>query len=86
VAFIKKYPDAEVVLEGYTDNQGPRDYNHTLSHKRADAVKDSLVREGNIDASRIRTIGYGESRPFDTNETPWGRYMNRRVEILIVSD
>jgi outer membrane protein OmpA-like peptidoglycan-associated protein len=83
VDLIKSYPGASVMIEGHTDNSGGRDENHTLSHKRADAVKHYMIYTGGLDESRIDTIGYGESRPIASNKTAAGREQNRRVVILI---
>lgn len=72
-----------VNLEGHTDNLGTDIANEKLSLKRAQAVKDNLVKSG-ISASIISTRGYGETRPIASNNTPEGRNKNRRVEILLV--
>lgn len=69
-----------VRIEGYTDAIGTEAYNLDLSQRRADSVKDYLATQG-IDASRMRTIGYGEQDPIATNETAAGRALNRRVEL-----
>ncbi|MBX6362085.1 MAG: OmpA family protein, partial [Acidobacterium ailaaui] len=60
---------------------GNADHNLTLSQQRADAVKEQLVKMG-IDASRLTTKGYGDTKPIDTNDTPEGRANNRRVEFI----
>jgi outer membrane protein OmpA-like peptidoglycan-associated protein len=84
---LKAYPEMRVVIEGHTDDRPPvgecarRVKNNTeLSILRAKAVKDWYVKQG-IDPSRMETIGYGETRPRDTNQTPEGRANNRRIEI-----
>ncbi|HET8790544.1 MAG TPA: OmpA family protein [Modicisalibacter sp.] len=69
-----------VRIEGHTDSIGSEAYNLDLSQRRADSVKDYLASQG-IDASRMRTIGYGEEQPIATNETAAGRALNRRVEL-----
>ncbi len=84
VTFINKYPDSNIVLEGHTDSDGEEDYNLDLSLKRADAISRHLVSKAGIDPSRINSTGYGEYRPLKSNETKWGKYWNRRVDILIV--
>lgn len=83
IDFIRKYPAASVIIAGHTDNAGSKDYNHTLSHQRAEAVKKYIIVHSDIDASIIKTIGYGESRPVASNDTEEGRFQNRRVEILV---
>jgi outer membrane protein OmpA-like peptidoglycan-associated protein len=86
VAFVKKYPDAKIELDGYTDNTGTEAYNRLLSEKRAQTVKQYLIREAAVDPSRISTVGRGESNPVGDNQTAEGRFENRRVEILILGE
>ena len=76
---LKKFPGAKALLEGYTDNVGAEKYNMGLSRRRAESVKMYLVEKFNIDAARVSTVGYGESNPVATNDTPAGQQMNRRV-------
>ena len=83
--FIKRYPGSKVSLEGHTDSIGTVAYNQKLSERRAAAVKSWLVDHG-VDGSRLQTSGYGKSRPIADNSTPQGRFENRRVEILILSE
>ena len=73
-----------VIAEGHTDAKGTDAYNQRLSERRAASVRDYLVK-GGISASRIRTVGYGESRPVATNATDEGRAQNRRVELKIAN-
>jgi outer membrane protein OmpA-like peptidoglycan-associated protein len=77
---INRYADADVIVKGHTDSQGPEDANMRLSEDRAVMVKNHLVLK-NVDVRRITTLGFGESQPMATNATPEGRAMNRRVEI-----
>jgi outer membrane protein OmpA-like peptidoglycan-associated protein len=81
-ANFRNYADEQVTVEGHTDAVGKPDYNQTLSEKRAYAVSDYLSSQG-VPSSRIRAIGYGESRPKASNDTPEGRQLNRRVEIHV---
>jgi OOP family OmpA-OmpF porin len=69
-----------VIATGHTDSVGTPQYNQRLSERRAAAVKDYLVSKG-IAASKITTIGKGESQPVATNKTAEGRQKNRRVDI-----
>ena len=85
VEFLKKYPTAKFDLEGHTDSTGPDAYNQTLSEKRAEAVKERLVKRG-IDPARIHAAGFGETKPVADNKTAKGRAENRRVEVLILSE
>ncbi|MBK6981088.1 MAG: OmpA family protein [Betaproteobacteria bacterium] len=73
--------DVEMVIAtGHTDSVGPDAYNQKLSERRAAAVKEYLVSKG-IPASKITTIGKGESQPVATTKTKDGRQKNRRVDI-----
>ncbi len=73
-------PSAAVIVEGHTDSVGSEAYNMKLSQRRADAVRSYLVRNG-IAANRIRTEGFGKTRPVASNATADGRAQNRRVEL-----
>lgn len=69
-----------VIATGHTDSVGTDAYNQRLSERRAAAVKEYLVSKG-VPASKITTIGKGESQPVATNKTAEGRQKNRRVDI-----
>jgi outer membrane protein OmpA-like peptidoglycan-associated protein len=71
-----------VAIEGHTDNVGSDSYNNGLSARRAEAVKDALVREHAIATARLSSAGFGERRPRETNDTIAGRARNRRVELV----
>lgn len=79
---LKKYPKAKVEIQGHTDSLGKALYNEFLSKRRAESVKKFLVSQG-IDASRLNTIGYGETKPIEDNGTAYGRAVNRRIEFKI---
>ncbi len=80
IRFLREHPGTVAEIEGHTDSVGSDDYNQGLSERRADAIKQAIVNSG-IDASRLSTVGYGESRPIATNDTDEGRQKNRRVVI-----
>jgi outer membrane protein OmpA-like peptidoglycan-associated protein len=71
-----------VLVEGYTDNVGTLEYNRQLSEARAEAVGYALVARG-VAIGRIRTKGNADSKPVASNDTPEGRALNRRTEILV---
>jgi len=79
---IIKYPETTLLVEGHTDSTGSDVYNQQLSERRARSVQNLLVQRG-VQEFRITPVGYGETRPVATNDTPEGRQMNRRVEIRI---
>lgn len=88
VDFVKKYPGYKIAIEGHTDSIGSARYNQALSERRAAAVADYLLKHGMIDTHKemITTTGYGQSKPIEDNSTEKGRFENRRVEILILSE
>ncbi len=79
---LVKYPDTYVTVEGHTDSTGKPEYNQRLSERRADAVRDLLIRYG-VPPSRLSIKGYGASNPVADNSTPEGRQANRRVQLEI---
>jgi OOP family OmpA-OmpF porin len=78
-AFLKRFSDLQVSVEGHTDSVGPEDYNQQLSQSRAQAVVDLLVNEHGVASNRLEAKGYGESTPVASNDTKEGRAENRRV-------
>ncbi len=74
--------ESSVVIEGHTDNVGGEQINQFLSDKRALSVLDYLVERG-VDKKRLKSVGYGLSRPVADNNTDEGRSKNRRVELVI---
>ncbi len=81
--FLQDNPAYQVIIYGYTDTSGSEDSNKKLSQKRADAVKETLIRY-DIDEIRLTAIGKGEEDPVADNETPEGRAKNRRIEIELI--
>jgi len=86
IDFVKKYQGYKISIEGHTDSIGSEQYNQRLSERRAAAVKEYLLKHGVADGARIRSRGHGESKPVADNSTEKGRFENRRVEILILSE
>lgn len=78
-AFLKRFEDLYVDIEGHTDSVGPEDYNMQLSQRRAQAVVDLLVNEYGIAPQRLKAVGFGETSPVASNDTKEGRAENRRV-------
>ena len=77
--FMKQSDQVDLTVEGYSDDRGRAAYNKSLSQKRADAVRTTLINEFKIPADRITAIGYGEENPIADNATAEGRAKNRRV-------
>jgi outer membrane protein OmpA-like peptidoglycan-associated protein len=80
---LRRYPESNVVVRGYTDSLGNAKANLRLSEERATSVSGYLSSAG-VDASRLRALGFGEQSPVASNDTDEGREKNRRVEIEIV--
>jgi len=80
VAEILQDSDASFEISGHTDSQGEEAYNLDLSARRAKEARRYLIEEGGIEADRLLTAGYGETRPVADNATPEGRQKNRRTE------
>lgn len=72
-----------VEVGGHTDNKGSDTFNLDLSRDRAFAVREYLIAQG-VPANQLMAVGYGESRPIDTNKTESGREANRRVEFQLI--
>ena len=71
-----------IQITGHTDGDGADEANLTLSKNRAESVKNALINEFGIDASRLQTDGKGESQPIESNQTTSGKAQNRRVEFI----
>ncbi len=86
---IAQFPEGKVLIEGHTDSQGSRRVNHELSKRRAQAVKDWLVKKKGVAEAIITTSGFGETKPLasetnpDGSNNPQGQQQNRRVEITV---
>lgn len=81
---ILRHPELRrVEIQGHTDNRGGAAHNQDLSQRRAEAVRDWLVRAG-VDASRLEARGYGQEQPLVPNITAANRARNRRVQFVIV--
>jgi outer membrane protein OmpA-like peptidoglycan-associated protein len=82
-AILKEYPSSNFSIEGHTDSDGKDEANQKLSEDRAAAVKNYLIENG-IASSRLSSVGYGETKPIDSNKTKAGKANNRRVEVKLV--
>ena len=78
----KRHNKVNVIVQGYCDERGTREYNLALGERRANAVKEYLVSHG-VDADRISTISYGKERPavLGSNEAAWAQ--NRRAVTVV---
>jgi general secretion pathway protein A len=82
--YMLRKPDSDIVIRGYTDALGSKEYNRSLSSFRANVVKSYLAGKG-VSPTRMRAIGMGDAAPRMSNTTLDGRGANRRVEIEFVA-
>jgi len=82
--FLKRHPDQNARIEGFTDNVGSEASNQDLSERRADAVMDALRQMG-VDQRQLSAQGRGEGGALASNDSSAGRQTNRRVEVLITA-
>jgi peptidoglycan-associated lipoprotein len=83
-AWLKRYPNVIVTIEGHTDERGTREYNLALGDRRANTVKNYLVAL-QVPSDRLLTISYGEERPVDPghDEAAWAK--NRRAVTVVTT-
>ena len=82
-AWLQKYTNVTVTVEGHCDDRGTREYNLALGERRANGVKKALVALG-VAANRVQTISYGKDRPIvvGDNEAAWAQ---NRVSITVIN-
>lgn len=83
-AWLKRYPQVRVRIEGNTDELGTEEYNLALGARRASAVRDYLVGRG-VTSDRIATVSFGKERPVDTGSSDEAHARNRNAKTAIVS-
>jgi outer membrane protein OmpA-like peptidoglycan-associated protein len=81
-AMLKDHADLRLTIEGHTDNVGKAESNQALSEKRAAAVRQHLIDNYQVEASRLEAKGLGQTKPVGPNDTAEGRQQNRRVELV----
>ena len=83
-AFLNRYQDRKVQIEGHTDSVGSSDSNQGLSERRANSVRRYLEGQG-IASDRLTAAGLGEHSPVTDNDSATSRQQNRRVEVIIAN-
>ncbi len=86
VSKVLKDVTTPVKIIGHTDGDGTDEANQKLSQQRADAVKEILVSQYNVDESKLTTEGRGETQPLANNTSPEGKAQNRRVEFIFKAE
>ena len=81
VKIMKENPSMTINIQGHTDSDGGKDYNQKLSEKRANSVRNYIIKKG-IAESRLSHQGYGLSKPVADNSSSSGKQKNRRVEFV----
>ncbi|MCE9610449.1 MAG: OmpA family protein [Chthoniobacter sp.] len=83
VASFLKGAGNHVIIAGFTDERGTPEYNRGLGERRAQAVREALMRDG-VDASKIQTVSFGAEMPAanGSGESAWAK--NRRAEFGVV--
>ncbi len=79
---LARHPDTEIFITGYTDSEGNKKYNRKLSEFRANIVRSFFLGRG-IKQDLVKIRGLGSENPIESNDSAWGRMMNRRVEIEV---
>ncbi len=82
-AVLREHPGVRATVEGHTDSTGTPEYNMWLSERRANAVRDMLIKDQGIPADQLVAIGRGQNAPIASNDTVEGRAKNRRVELVM---
>ncbi len=82
---LKEKKGMEIEIAGHTDNVGTKEHNMALSQRRADAIRNYLIKKG-ANPNHITAVGYGDQQPIDSNATPEGRAKNRRIEVRITKE
>ncbi|CAN5355678.1 hypothetical protein BH09PSE2_BH09PSE2_26300 [soil metagenome] len=83
-AWLQRYPNVQIRVEGNADERGTREYNFALAGRRASATREYLSTKG-INPARMDTISYGKERPLDTSGTEPGMARNRNAHTAVVS-
>ena len=81
-AWLVRYPNVQVRIEGNADERGTREYNLALGSRRANSVRETLIANG-VAPSRITTVSYGKERPIDPGATEDSYQRNRNAATAI---
>lgn len=84
IKILEDNPAITIEIAGHSDDEGPDDYNLSLSQERAESIAAFMVNAG-IDKSRLTARGYGETKPVDPGITKAAKARNRRVEFVVTA-
>lgn len=79
---VISHPGLNLEIDGYTDSTGGDEFNQRLSEQRANTVREFLISQG-VNPQNVTAVGYGKNYPVASNDTPTGRALNRRVELVV---
>ena len=82
---LSQFPNVNAELRGHTDSDGDDNSNLSLSEARAANVMQYLLNKG-VSADRLSSVGFGETQPIESNDSPEGKEQNRRTELRIISN
>jgi len=82
-AAARRCPETAIEVDGHTDNDGSIAFNRDLSERRAFAVINYMIQNGNIDSRRLTAVGFGMSQPIAPNDDEAGKARNRRIEFKV---
>ena len=82
--YLKSNPSNAVKVEGHCDERGTDEYNRSLGERRAQAIREELVKAG-VDAGRVDTVSFGRDRPVDTGHSDAAHRKNRRGEFVALT-
>lgn len=85
VQLLNDNPQMTIEIAGHTDSAGGEETNMKLSQERAKSVEKYLIEKG-IEPNRLKSVGYGETKPVTSNKTEKGKQLNRRVEFKIIKN
>lgn len=86
IATLRTMRVKRLIVEGHTDWIGDNLYNQDLSERRAQTIRQALIRGLSLSPSAIEAIGYGQDRPIANNQTAEGRQRNRRVDLKVYTN
>jgi peptidoglycan-associated lipoprotein len=81
-SFLGQHSNINVLIEGHCDDRGSEIYNLALGERRANSVKEALIKQG-VDAGRIKTVSYGKEKPFCSQEDEQCWQQNRRDHFVL---